>query len=134
MTIQECYKELGGDFAQMQERLCSDTLIRRFIAKFPNDDSYSKLCRAVEEGRPEEAFRAAHTLKGVSANLSFTRLLTSVEKLTKLLRSASDTIPEGTALLLEEVSRDYTLTVTAIRSFLDSVDSCPPTAETPKDK
>lgn len=121
MTIQECYKELGGDFAQMQERLHSDILIKRFITKFLNDDSFSKLSSAMEDGRLDDAFRAAHTLKGVSANLSFTRLLTSVEKLTVLLHSASDTIPEGAALLLEEVSRDYKLTVDAICSYLDPI-------------
>lgn len=120
MTIQECYREMGGDFAQMRERLCSDTLIERFIIKFLDDDSYDLLSRAVREGRHEEAFRAAHTLKGVSANLGLTRLLTSVEKMTELLRSPSDAIPAEAAVLMEEVERDYAWTVRVIRTYLDS--------------
>lgn len=124
MTIQECYAELGGDFAEIKERLDSDTLIGRFIARFLNDDSYDNLCLAIREGQREDAFRAAHSLKGVSANLSLTKLLTSVEKMTEFLRSASDTIPADAALLMEEVRRDYELTVTAIRSYLDSESNC----------
>ena len=120
MTIEECYQQLGGDYAALKKRLPSDSLIKRFITKFLDDSSYSELCRALEEGQREEAFRAAHTLKGVCANLGFCRLLTSAEKLTELLRPRTDAIPEEAAPLLEEVRQDYELTVSAIRAYLDS--------------
>ena len=71
MAIQECYQQLGGDYATLKTRLPSDSLIKRFITKFLDDSSYSELCCALEEGQREEAFRAAHTLKGVCANLGF---------------------------------------------------------------
>lgn len=122
MTIRECYDEMGGDFARTRERLCSDDLIERFIVKFPNDDSYTHLCDAIREGRHGDAFRAAHTLKGLSANLGFTRLLTSAEKLSALLRTPSDTIPGEAVLFMEEVRRDYELTVTSIRSYMNCTD------------
>ena len=64
MTIQECYQVLGGDYAQVEKRLPGIHLIRKFIAKFLDDGSYPELCRAMEQGQTEEAFRAAHTLKG----------------------------------------------------------------------
>ena len=48
MTIQECYRTFGGDYADVKERLCSDALIRRFIGRFLSDDSYIMLCRAME--------------------------------------------------------------------------------------
>lgn len=120
MTIQECYANLGGNFAEIKERLESDTLIERFLEKFLNDDSYTNLCLAIRSGQREAAFRAAHTLKGVSASLSFTKLYASAEKMTELLRSSSDTIPADSALLMDEIRRDYELTVTAIRNYLDS--------------
>ena len=120
MTIQECYQELGGDFAQVKKRLPSDSLIMKFMAKFPDDQSFSELCRAMEEGRRAEAFRAAHTLKGVCANLGFDRLMLSAGQLTELLRPETDTIPAGCAALLEEVRQDYDLTVSAIRACLSS--------------
>ena len=120
MTIQECYQELGGDFAQVKKRLPSVSLIMKFIAKFPDDRSFAELCRAMEEGRRADAFRAAHTLKGVCANLGFDRLMASAGRLTELLRPETDTIPESCAELLEEVRKDYDLTVSAIRACLSS--------------
>lgn len=120
MTIQECYQKLGGNFAQVEQRLPSASLVKRFITKFLSDDSFSQLCRAMESGQREEAFRAAHTLKGVSANLGFDRLLSSAGALTELLRGETGGIPESAARLLEEVKRDHALTVSTIRDYLDA--------------
>ena len=120
MTIQECYRELGGDFAQVEKRLTSVSLVKRFITKFLDDSSFSELCHALEAGQRENAFRAAHTLKGVGANLGFSRLLASAGALTELLRAETETIPEGAAALLEEVKQDYEVTVGAIRAYLES--------------
>ena len=118
MTIQDCYRELGGDFAQVEKRLPGVNLIKRFLTKFLEDDSYSRLCAAMEQADREEAFRAAHTLKGVSANLGFDRLLASTERLTALLRPESDVIPAGADALLAQVERDYAETTEAIRAYL----------------
>ena len=41
MTIQECYQKLGGEFAQVEKRLPSVSLVRKFIIKFLDDDSFS---------------------------------------------------------------------------------------------
>ena len=122
MTIQECYQKLGGEFAQVEKRLPSVSLVRKFVIKFLDDASFSELCHAMQDGNRAEAFRAAHTLKGVSANLGFSRLLTSAGALTELLRAETETIPEDAAALLEEVKRDYELTVSAIRAYLESED------------
>ena len=120
MTIQECYQSLGGNYAEVQQRLPSDRLIKRFVTKFLDDESFAQLTRAMSSGQREPAFRAAHTLKGVCANLSFTRLLTSASALTELLRQESDTIPESAAAAMADVTRDYSQTVNAIRTYLES--------------
>lgn len=120
MTIQECYQKLGGDYAQVEKRLPGIHLIRRFIAKFLDDGSYPELCRAMEQGQTEEVFRAAHTLKGVSANLGFDRLTASSGELTELLRGRTDGIPTEAVPLLDIVRQDYELTADAIRAYLNS--------------
>ena len=120
MTIQECYQKLGGDYAQVEKRLPGIHLIRKFIAKFLDDGSYPELCRAMEQGQTEEAFRAAHTLKGVSANLCFDRLTASSGELTELLRGRTDGIPTEAVPLLDMVRQDYELTADAIRAYLNS--------------
>ena len=122
MTIQECYQKLGGDYVQVEKRLPGIHLIRKFIAKFLDDGSYPELCRAMEQGQTEEAFRAAHTLKGVSANLGFDRLTASSGELTELLRGRTDGIPTEAVPLLDMVRQDYELTADAIRAYLNSDD------------
>ena len=120
MTIQECYQSLGGNYAEVQQRLPSDRLIKRFITKFLDDESFAQLTQAMSSGQREPAFRAAHTLKGVCANLSFSKLLRSASALTELLRQESDTIPESAAAAMADVTRDYSQTVNAIRTYLQS--------------
>lgn len=123
MTIQECYQQLGGDFAQAQKRLPSEKLISRFIVKFPDDSSFSSLCIAMEEGKRDKAFRAAHTLKGVSGSLSLDRLFSSASRLTELLRPEAEEIPASAHSLFKEVQQDYLLAVQVIRSYSASSES-----------
>ena len=118
MTIEECYLAVGGDYAQVQKRLPSAALIRRFVAKFLNDDSFDQLSRAMRTGQREEAFRAAHTLKGVCANLGFDRLYGSASQLTEELRPEGGEISAAAAALLVQVEQDYAETTGVIRAFL----------------
>ena len=120
MTIQECYRELGGDCAQVEKRLSSEALVRRFLAKFLDDGSFSELCIAMEDGDRHKAFRAAHTLKGVSGNLGLDRLYSSASQLADVLRPEGAAIPAGAHGLFEKVKEDYQLTVRAIRAYLVS--------------
>ena len=120
MTIQECYRQFGGDFAEVEKQLTTVSLVRKFITKFLDDGSFSELSLAMTEGQLQKAFRAAHTLKGVSANLSLTRLFSSSSKLTELLRAEAETLPANAGPAFEEVKRDYEQTVSAIRAYLDS--------------
>ena len=120
MTIQECYQRLGGDYAQVEARLCSARLVQKFIGKFLEDGSFLLLCSSMEAGNREEAFRAAHTLKGICQNLGFDRLQESTSRLTELLRPAAEQIPAGAAELLEAVREDYGVTAEAIREYLSA--------------
>ena len=118
MTIEECYQELGGNYAEVCTRLPSPHLVKKFAVKFLDDPSYKTLCEQIAAGNSREAFRAAHTLKGVCANLSFTRLCASASALTEALRPQGEVLPAQALPLLEEVSRDYRITVDAIRRYL----------------
>lgn len=119
MTIQECYRNLGGDYARTEKRLPSAGMIQRFLLRFPQDPTFSSLLQAMRAGDRASAFRCAHTLKGVCANLGLDRLLDSSGRLTEALRTESEEIPGEAAALLERVRQDYELTVRAIRRFSD---------------
>lgn len=116
MNLQECYTALGGDFKDVSQRLFSEALVKKFILKFLDDQSFSNLCTAMEAADYSQAFIAAHTLKGVCQNLSFTRLYKSSHLLTEALRDGK---PDTAYVqeLLTAVTTDYQVTVDAIRQF-----------------
>lgn len=119
MTIEECYEKIGGDYADVSKRIPSVALIEKFIGIFLKDESFDALRRQLECANREKAFRAAHTLKGVCANLSFTKLLTSTARLTEVLRSETGFDINTSIELFCDVERDYEVTADAIRKYLD---------------
>ena len=74
MTVKECYEVMKGDYDDVISRLRTDDRVKKFLLKVLDDTSFSTLCKALEEKNIEEAFRAAHTLKGVCKNLSIDNL------------------------------------------------------------
>lgn len=118
MTIEQCYQTLGGSFAEVSMRLPSARLVEKFIEKFLADGSFDALCAQMSSGSRVDAFRAAHTLKGVCANLGFGRLLSSTSRLTEMLRPEGSAIPAEAGPLMDEVREDYRVTVEAIRAYL----------------
>lgn len=114
MTLKECYSAIGGDYDDVLSRFMTDTLIKKFVLKFLDDPSYTALINALDAKNYEEAFRAAHTIKGICQNLGFTELLNSVSPLTEELRGAN--APSNTDLI-NQVTRAYQTTVSAIKSL-----------------
>ena len=64
--MRECYEVIGGNYEAVLERLHSEALIRRFTLKFLEDQSYLQLKQALENKNFEDAFRGAHTERGMS--------------------------------------------------------------------
>lgn len=118
MKIEECYSVLGGNYEEILGRFQTEERIAKFIKLFLKDDSFRNLSKALEEQNLKEAFRAAHTLKGVCANLSFTRLYRSSHSLTELLRT--ERISPEIPVLFAQVEQDYALTADAIRKTVQA--------------
>ena len=114
MTMQECYKAIGGNYEAVLGRLHSEALIQRFTLKFLEDQSYLQLKQALENKNYEDAFRGAHTLKGVCQNLSFDRLYEVSNELTELLRDRTGAQP-GISEAMEKVTEVYEMTIEGIK-------------------
>ncbi len=114
MTLKECYAALNGDYAGVMSRLPSEKFVQKFVLKFVGDGSYDLLLRSMEAEDYAEAFRAAHTIKGVCQNLDFTQLYRSSSELSEALRSGFS--PEAPALV-EQVKADSQQTIGAIREY-----------------
>lgn len=122
MQIEECYELFGGNYQDVKSRLMKDALIQRLVIKFLADTSYESLAAAMKEKNYADAFRAVHTLKGVSQNLSFDRLSSSTAALTETLRKW-ESIPVDEALCeqqWQQVSADYEAVTAAIRALKES--------------
>lgn len=114
MTVKECYEAMGGDYDDVVSRLRTDERIAKFLLKIADDKSYALLLDSLEAKNMEEAFRAAHTLKGVCMNLSIKRLYGSAEQLTEALRGRHE-YDSSLEPLLEKVKEDYAVTIDCIK-------------------
>ena len=86
MTVKECYEQMGSDYEGVLGRLGSEAIVKRFALKFLQDPSFAQLKESLAKNDGEEAFRAAHTLKGVCLNLGFDELFEVSAELTEKLR------------------------------------------------
>lgn len=116
MTLQECYEAMGGDYTGVMGRLMKEDRVTRFLGKFKDDSMLEPLETSLEAKNYEEAFRAAHNLKGVCQNLGITKLADSSSELCETMRNGEPTV--DIAPLLEAVRRDYAVTMQALEQAL----------------
>ena len=116
MTVKECYEQMGSDYEGVLERLGSEAIVKRFALKFLQDPSFAQLKESLAKNDGEEAFRAAHTLKGICLNLSFDTLYKPCAEITEALRDGR--ITEGCNTLFLEVEKEYNRLTKAVRSIL----------------
>ena len=114
MTVRECYEKIGSDFDKVLGRMGSEALVKRFAVKFLEDKSFEELTESLKEKDGEDAFRAAHTLKGICANLGLDRLYEIDCELTEKLRGRQT---EGSEELYQKVAEAYEATVTVLKEL-----------------
>lgn len=86
-VLKQKLKENGADVEGTLHRFMNnDALFLKFILKFKDDQNYALLKKHLDEKNYEEAFKAAHTLKGVSANLGLNPIFDRASAVTELLR------------------------------------------------
>ena len=117
MTVQECYEAFGGNYEEVLSRLRADDRIIRFLKMALSDGSYQLLIDSIDTNNADEAFRAAHTLKGVCGNLSITRLGESSSALCEYLREKR-VIDDKVMSMLPKVKEDYELTINTIKQLI----------------
>ena len=87
----EKFATAGIDFDQGVERCLGDQgLYCKLLVMFRDNNPYSKIKPAMDEGDVTTAFNAAHDLKGVAANLSLISLYESASAVTDALRGDGD--------------------------------------------
>ena len=107
MTLEECYTAMGANYQDVLKRFYKSDMIRRFVKMFLQDDSFRLLTDAMAKQDVKEAFRAAHTLKGVCLN-------SPAVALTEILRAGTF---EGAAEQYAIVKTEYDRTIKAIKAL-----------------
>lgn len=115
MTVQEFYEEVGGDYNEIMLRLRTEDRIRKFAGMFTRDESYKALVQCINDGNADDAFRAAHTMKGMCQNMAFTRLYKSNHEITEILRGKD---LESAKQMLDVVTEDYNIVIAGIEKLL----------------
>lgn len=87
----------------------------KFLGKFLQDTNYQELVQAVKKGDTQQAFRLAHTLKGVCGNLSMEELYALISRQTEYFREGD--FQKGAAMM-EEISAAYEKIRKAIKEVL----------------
>ena len=115
--FKEKLKQSGVDVDDGVARFMgNDLLYEKFLVKFLEDGSMAQLNEQFRSGNLEGAFRAAHTLKGVTGNLSLKELFEKSAPIVETLRKGS---AEGVEEGLEELNRCYDRLCRVIREGLE---------------
>ena len=117
MTIKECYDAMGADYQNTLNRFPNEAFIKKFVlevsALILTQEHISELVDQAA-GNVEEAFGAAHTLKGVCLNLGFDNLYKASSAITEIFRAGE---LAGAEEAFEEVEKQYNITVNAIKAM-----------------
>ena len=92
----------------------SKELYLRLAGKFLDDPHHARLKAALAESDLETAYRAAHSLKGVAGNLSFTDLYTVAARVSDALHAAD---AETAMQDMDELDAAYTTVNEALASL-----------------
>ena len=86
--LERLFLEYGADYQRTMRRFMgNEALYYRLLPKLFQDSSLKQLGEALESNNMQAAFEAAHTLKGVAANLGLTPLYEAVCEIVEPLRS-----------------------------------------------
>lgn len=106
------FTEYGGDYAVTMDRfLNNETIYLRFLDMLFEDKNLALLGSALEQGDLEGAFAAAHTLKGVAANMGLSPLFAAVCAIVEPLRTQAprSDYPQLYSNIVDEFARVRTM-------------------------
>lgn len=112
MELREIYEQINGDYDSVFSRLHNDERIKKYLLKFINNKLDTLIRNALDAGDYETAFREAHNLKGICANLNIDKLGKSASELTEALRGRNPEVDISS--LVEAMQADYDMTIRAL--------------------
>lgn len=98
LTLRECYDAMGESYDDLLNRLrCGEDGVQEAVHEFMYDKHYKQLLFAIGNNDTESAFRAAHAMKGISANLGLSKMYSVFSDITESFKSGN--IEKATELI-----------------------------------
>ena len=104
IDLNDALSRIGGNMS----------LYKRLLGRFIEGNHFEELERALQSGNMEDSARQAHSLKGVSANLSLAKIRAISIELEQLIKDNADY-----SACLEELRQAYAVTVEKISEITD---------------
>ena len=117
MTVQEFYSEVDGNYVEISSRVLNEERIRKYLYIFLQDKTFTNLCTEIDSRNSQKAFIYAHTLKGLSQNLSLSSLYVYSEAITQALR---DNNLQRAMSILPNLSEEYTRVILGIKALKEA--------------
>lgn len=115
LTMRECYELLGEDYDSVIQRLeCDEETVEPAICEFLYDEHFAAFVGAMNEHSVEKAFRAAHTMKGIAANLGFEKLRSVFDEITEDLRRSDY---DSAQKLLIAAGKEYIRVISVLKRY-----------------
>lgn len=117
-TLNEVAQALSFSLAEPLERFCgNESLYTRFLKKFLADGTYTELEKAMNDADTDAVLRAAHTLKGVSANLGLNSLTAASAEMVSAVRNHVPAEAPEMQTLFASLKAKYENTVQVLKTL-----------------
>lgn len=92
----------------------NETLYTKFLSKFPMDNTFNNLKEQLAKKNIQEAFLAAHSLKGICGNLELSSLTDIINPMTDKLKSGQI---NGIDEMMENLEKHYSEICSIIKNI-----------------
>lgn len=109
-TFRKQMEENGADVETTLKRFMgNEKMYMKYIMKFLDDKNFDSIRENLESQNYEAVFNAAHTLKGVTANLGLNPVNAAASEISELLRgkAAAEVNAEKVEAVFAELSESY---------------------------
>ncbi len=103
MNIKEFYNKTGADCTDVLLRLVNEKMVRKYLKKYPEDQSFARLTKLLNEHNYEDALYASGTFKGLCSTLGFANISEKAEQMYSLLASQKY---DGTEAVLADIQAE----------------------------
>lgn len=94
--FEDVFKSYGADYEKTIGRFLGNrAMYMKFLKKLSSDESLQRMGDALASNQMDDAFREAHTLKGVAANLGLTPLYNALSEIVTSLRTGEADVDYG---------------------------------------